>query len=214
MTPPAAVNSSVAAVPVGGLAPVVGPGGVQAPAPAAAPTPQVQRDGVDHIPHADVVLKDVLVHSQRLTGPMTPLQVAQAQLALARHKDVATPFGSDPRFGLAPGKESAGAPGKLGENVPGVPAQVGSNGEVINKAAQPGGPTANGAAPPAQAQAPAQAPAPMLGQAGALVNPNPPPPPQAPAARDARRRERWRPRAPRQNPEANGREGSERNRGG
>ena len=204
-------------------------GPVQAPVtvPTAAPT-SVPQDGVDRVPHADVVLKDVLVHAnQRLTGTLPPLQTPHAQLALAQHRALGTPFaGLMPGLG-GPGGEAAlskAASGSLASGPttakaadvpiagplagpPGAPAAAPVAGP---PAAQPaGGPQAQ-----AQAQAPAQSPVAVHAPASPGVNPNPPPPPNAAIARQQRRPERWRPRDPRGNGHPDAREPGERGRQG
>jgi hypothetical protein len=202
-------------------------GPVQAPVtvPTAAPT-SVPQDGVDRVPHADVVLKDVLVHAnQRLTGTLPPLQTPQAQLALAQHRALGTPFaGLMPGLG-APGGEAALSKAASGSLAAGPTAAKAADVPVAGPLAGPTGapvaapvagpPAAQPAAgPQAQAQAAAQPLGAVHAPASPAVNPNPPPPPNAAIARQQRRPERWRPRDPRGKGDPDAREPGERGRQG
>jgi hypothetical protein len=193
---------------VGSAGSVAATGPVNTPVsvpPGSAPVPQ---DGVDRIPHADVVLKDVLVHaSQRLTGPPAPLRMPQAQLALAQHRDFGSPFP-----GLAAGLGGPGAEGAKPGAQPTAGPALSSAAADAPAIGPPAGPPAPSAAPPgaghppaappaagqpaAQAQPLPQSPAAAHVPASPPVNPNPPPPPNVALARQQRQRERWRPRDP------------------
>jgi hypothetical protein len=220
---PPAVLQTAAVGSVAAAGPVQAPVTVPTTAPPAAP-----QDGVDRVPHADVVLKDVLVHAnQRLTGTLPPLQTPQGQLALAQHRALGTPFvGLTPGLGMPGGEaalpraasevSAAGPPAAKAADVPvtgpmaaaaGAPAAAPPAGQ---QAAQP----AAGSPAQAQAQAPAQSPGALHAPGSPAVNPNPPPPPNAAIARQQRRPERWRPRNPRGKDDQEGREPGERGRQG
>jgi hypothetical protein len=211
---PAAVLQTAA---VGSVAPT-GPVHVPVTVPTSGPPPGPQ-DGVDRVPHADLVLKDVLIHADpRLAAALPPLQTAQAQLALAQHRQLGTPFAGLMPGLVAPGGEALSRPasdapaGPLSKaaEAPGAAPLAGPAGAGLPPVAPAAGPPppqpAQAASPAQAAQAPAQSPVAAHAPASPAVNPNPPPPPNAVIARQLRRRERWRPRDPRGKDDQQGRD--------
>jgi hypothetical protein len=199
---------------VGSVGAVAAAGPVNTPVSVPTGSAPVPQDGVDRVPHADLVLKDVLVHvSDRLAGPLPPLRTPQAQLALAQHRDFGSPFpglaaalggpGADATTTAKPGSEATSGPAlsRAGADAPaigapaGPPALSAAPAAGQPSAAPPAAPPAAGQ-PAAQAQSLPQSPVAAHASASPPVNPNPPPPPNAAVARQQRQRERWRPRDP------------------
>ena len=146
--------AALQAASVGSVGAVAAAGPVNTPVSVPTGSAPVPQDGVDRVPHADVVLKDVLVHvSERLAGPLPPLRTPQAQLALAQHRDFGSPFP-----GLAAGLGGPGAEAaKPGSEATAGPAlsRAGADAPAIGA---PAGPPAPSAAPAAGHRRPRRQP--------------------------------------------------------
>jgi hypothetical protein len=204
ITPVTLSDPGAAVFPTPAVGAAAGAGAVQGPAAIPASGGQVPHDGVDGPSHADIVLKEVLMHAEaRPAQTATPLRTPEMQLALAQHREPGASPLLEGRFDGGAGRELPGPVGRAAaEPASAGPGSVAASASPASAGAEltarAGQPTGQPAAPPAgQGQPPLQAPAAAALPASAFVNPNPPPPLQAAIAREQRRRERWRPRAPR-----------------